>query len=84
MPRYFFDLHNDISVHDEEGEELADLRSAQLHALTAARQMIALSIQEHGRIDLGHNIRIRDQRGIAIDVIEFGDAVRVFRGGEPV
>ena len=84
MPRYFFDLHNDIDAPDREGRDLPDLRAAQLQALKEARTMIGASVLEHGKIDLQHFIRVRDERGKAVYLVEFEDAVTVERGGEPV
>lgn len=36
MPRYFFDLHNDVDAEDEEGKDFPDLRGAIDHALREA------------------------------------------------
>lgn len=84
MPRYFFDLHNDMDASDEEGKDLPDLRAAQIQALKEARTMIGVSVLEHGKIDLQHFIRVRDEGGKPVYVVEFGDAVTIKRGGEPV
>jgi hypothetical protein len=84
MPRFFFDLYNDMDAPDREGQELPDLRAAQMHALKEARTMIGASVLEHGKIDLRHFIRVRDERGKAVHLVEFGDAVTIERGGEPV
>ena len=84
VPRYFFDLHDDIIAIDEEGRELPDLHAAQLHALKEARQMISALVLEHGKVDLRHNIRVRDEGGLPLYLVEFEDAVSVQRGGEPV
>jgi hypothetical protein len=46
MPRYFFDLHNDMDVRDDEGVELPNLNAALLHALHEARTMIQASIAD--------------------------------------
>jgi hypothetical protein len=40
MPRYFFDLHNDLDVRDEEGCELPDFEAAKDHAQHEARKMV--------------------------------------------
>jgi hypothetical protein len=37
MPRYYFHLHNDVEVWDEEGGGLSDLKAATDEALQAAR-----------------------------------------------
>ena len=35
MPRYFFDIHDDIDVTDHEGMELPDLKAARAEAARA-------------------------------------------------
>jgi hypothetical protein len=70
VPRYFFDLYNDMVVQDDEGVELTDLEAAKKHA--------------QGKIDLRHYVKIRDGLGDEVHCIDFEDAVSVERGGEPV
>mgnify|MGYP003292640468 CR=1 FL=1 len=84
MPRYFFDLYNDMVVPDEEGRELRDLEAAIKHALRETRQMIAASATEQGKLDLRHYIKVRDETGAEVHCIEFEDAVSVQRGGRPI
>jgi len=84
MPRYFFDLHNDMDVRDDEGVELPNLNAALLHALHEARTMIQASIADTGRIDLRHHIDLRDETDEVLQVLYFEDAVTVQRGGEPL
>ncbi|MFL6762866.1 MAG: DUF6894 family protein [Sphingomicrobium sp.] len=82
MPRYFFDLHNDVDALDPEGKELPDLKSAKDVALSNARAMIQASVQETGKIDLHHYINLRDESGAVVYVMHFEDAVTVRRGPE--
>ena len=82
MPRYFFDLHNDVDALDEEGKELPDPQSARAHALREARQMIHASIDEQGHIDLRHRIEIRDEGRAIVDVVHFEDSVTIKRGDQ--
>lgn len=82
VPRYFFDLHNDIDAIDEEGREFSDLDAAKAYTLGEARQMIQASVSETGRIDLGHHIDVRDDSGAIIYIMHFEDAVRIVRNGE--
>lgn len=84
MARYFFDLYNDIVVQDDEGVELSDLEAAKHRALKEARQMIAASVTEQGKIDLRHYIKVRDERGGEVHCIDFEEAVSVHRGGDPI
>ena len=84
MPRYFFDLYDDLVASDDDGRELPDLDAAKRHAIKEARQMIAASTTEQGKIDLLHYIKVRDELGAEVCCIEFEDAVKVQRGGRPV
>jgi hypothetical protein len=82
MPRYFFDLHNDVDAIDREGVELPDLEAAKAHALDEARTMIQASTEDTGKIDLNHHIDVRDDSGAVVHVVNFEDAITVRRGGE--
>ena len=82
MPRYFFDLHNDFDVQDDEGRELPDVDAVVAEAVRKARHLIKASIDDPGRIDLRHHIDVRDERGESVFVIHFEDAVTVQRGDE--
>jgi hypothetical protein len=82
MPRYFFDLHNDIEAQDDEGRELPDVDAVVAQAVKEARELIKASIDETGRVDLRHHIDVRDDRGETVFVIHFEDAVTVQRGDE--
>lgn len=84
MPRYFFDLYDDLISLDSEGAELPDLGSAERHALVEARQIIGATAKDDGKIDLRHNIKVRDEAGAIVHTLEFEDAVSVQRGGKPV
>ena len=40
MPLYFFNVHHDVSQHDEEGEDLPDKHAAWKEATVMAGQML--------------------------------------------
>lgn len=82
MPRYFFDLHNDVDVLDEEGKELPNLEAAKAEALREVREMLQASITDSGTINLRHHIDVRDETGRIMHVIHFEDVVTVQRGDE--
>jgi hypothetical protein len=82
MPRYFFDLHDDMEVLDPDGVDLPHIFAANEHALLEAREVLRESIAE-GKIDLRHHIKIRDEAGKTISVVPFGDAVQVIQEGLP-
>jgi hypothetical protein len=82
MPRYFFDLHNDMDALDPEGKELPSLEAAKAHALVEALEMIQASIVDHRKVDLRHHIDVRDETGVVVYVMNFEDAVTIQRGSE--
>lgn len=77
MPRYFFNLRNDIYVDDEEGVELPSIVAAQERATSYALDMAAVSVVEHHRIKLSHHIEIADDSGQALLKVKFGDVLTV-------
>ena len=82
MPRYFFDLYNDMIAIDGEGTELPDLDAAKAHGMREVREMLQASITESGKINLCHRIDIRDEEGQVVHSIRFKDGVTVERGDE--
>jgi hypothetical protein len=77
VPRYYFHLRDDMSVDDEEGQELADLDAARRTAAKYALDMSAASILEHAKINLNHRIEVADGGGEIVLTVEFGDVVTV-------
>jgi hypothetical protein len=82
VPRYFFDLYNDMDVLDEEGKKLPNLEAAKAEALREVREMLQASIIDSGTINLCHRIDVRDEAGRIVHVVHFEDAVTVQRGDE--
>ena len=84
MPRYYFDLHNDVETIDEEGQEFPDFDAARTGALLEVRHMIEASVSDTAKVDLRHRIDVRDAFGETIHTLHFEDAVRFVRNGQPV
>ena len=82
MPRYFFDLHNDMDAVDVEGRDFPDLQAARSTAVKEARAMICASVSVDGKINLRHCIKLRDESGAVVSVVHFEDAVQVTHGSE--
>lgn len=78
MPRFYFNLRDDLVIDDEEGMELPDLPAARQYALFNARSIAAENVQK-GHLNLSHRIEIADESGHVLDVVEFSDAVKVAR-----
>ena len=76
MPRYFFHFHNDIDTFDEEGLELANDAAARTQAIAEARAIAADSVR-HGSLDLNHRIEVVTADGGGVQVVRFGDALRL-------
>ena len=76
MPRYFFHLHNDIDVTDDEGRELADESAARSAAHDDARQMAGESVQ-HGHLNLDHFIEVADDEGRPLFRVTFREVVTI-------
>ena len=74
MPRYFFNVHDDVIAEDDEGVELPDLAAARTHALIGARGMIAEQVK-HGYFMRSHVIKVVDEQRTAVFTLAFGDAV---------
>lgn len=76
MPRYFFNLYNDITAIDEEGSEWPDDASALAGALTNAREMASVSVLS-GKLDLKDYIEVVGEDDRPVGTVTFGDAVQV-------
>ncbi len=76
MPRFFFHLVDSLDVLlDEEGSVMA-AEAVPSHALRNARDLIAGDAQ-HGRVNLGYSIEVRDEGGKTVHTILFRDAVEI-------
>ena len=84
MPRYFFGLRDDENVDDEEGCVLPDIESALVHARMEAQEMICACLAEGRHVDLEHRIEVRDENGDVAAVVQFAEATRFVRAGEPI
>ena len=76
MPRYYFHLHNDLDVRDEEGRELPDQKAARAEAIRGARDLMAEDVKR-GRLTLSHWIEVRDEAGAQLFVLRYGEAVEI-------
>ena len=76
MPRYFFNVYDDVVAQDEEGREFPNLAAARLEALRGARGLIAEQVT-HGYIVLSHWIDVVDEQGEKALTITFRDAIDI-------
>ena len=76
MPRYFFDLYNDMISRDEEGAELPDVEAARARAVQECKAMAAHEVSL-GALNLTHFIKVRDESGRSLFAVRFDEAVNV-------
>ena len=76
MPRYFFNVYDDIIAGDDEGLELPNEAAARLKALAGARDLIAEQVR-HGYFVRSHWIDVANEDGEVLFTIRFGEAVDV-------
>jgi hypothetical protein len=77
MPRYYFNLRNDISVDDEEGVDLPDEATASERAVKYAVEMAAVGVAERRHLDVHHRIEVTNGAGELLFTVEFGDVVKI-------
>lgn len=76
MPRYFFNLYNDITAIDEDGSDWPDDASAIENAVESAREVASANVRS-GHLDLKDYIDVLAADGRRVGTIVFGDAVTV-------
>lgn len=75
MPRFYFNLFNDVSVKDEEGVELPDVPAAQEQARRAAAQIIGEQIAAGRKLNLSHRLEVQDEAGRVVHTLMFSEFV---------
>ncbi|KAB1071210.1 DUF6894 family protein [Methylobacterium planeticum] len=70
MPRYFFHVHDGVSLLDHEGTELADWHQAQFHAIRTAGEIISDNAK---RLKLGEDwkMEVTDEVGLVLFRLDF-------------
>ena len=76
MPRFFFNLRDEVSVEDCEGRELPDSDKAREVAVGYARGMMSEDVKD-GRLVLKDEIDIVDERGEKVLTLPFRDAIDI-------
>jgi hypothetical protein len=65
MPRFYFNVYNDVTALDDEGIDLPDIETARQAALGGARDLAADQVKK-GRLNLTHRIDIVDEGGSVV------------------
>ena len=85
MPKFFFNLRDDVSINDWEGKELADVATARELAVKHARGIMSEDVKD-GRLVLKDEIEVVDEQGEPVVKLRFRDAIEIDDdppGGEP-
>lgn len=85
MPKFFFNLRDDVSINDWEGKELADVATARELAVRHARGIMSEDVKD-GRLVLKDEIEVVDEQGEPVLMLRFRDAIEIDdgpAGGEP-
>jgi hypothetical protein len=77
VPRFYFHLHNDLDVPDDEGVDLPDLEGAVEYARCSARGTMAQTLKDEGHINFKHWIDVEDGQGNVLATVKFAHSVRV-------
>jgi hypothetical protein len=77
MPQFYFHLHDNMDVTDEEGKELPDLEAAHAYAMNLARFEIGQAVIARGKVLLSHRIDIENEQGQVVGSLCFGDVVEI-------
>lgn len=78
MPRYFFHIHDDLDLRDDEGMELAGESDARRQALAGVREMMCDEMRR-GLLTLHHRVEVEDEAGERVLTLAYGDAVTIRR-----
>lgn len=76
MPRYYFHVHDDKTVLDEEGTELADVAAARAEAVIGARDIMCDQLRR-GQLNLAYWLEVEDDQGRHILTLPFRAAVEI-------
>ena len=77
MPRYHFNVYNDLIALDEEGKELPNIEAAREEAIRGGRALMAEQLIEAGRMRLQHRIEVADENGRVLLTIPFRELVNI-------
>ena len=76
MPRYFFHLHEDVTVVDEKGVDLPNFEVALERAAKEVRQIAGAIVQDDGVLVLDNRLEIADEHG-PLHTMLFKDVIEV-------
>ena len=77
MPIFYFHLHNDLDVVDEEGRDFPDLGAAVAFAQENALFTMAQTLKDEAHINFHHHIDIEDEQGNVLETVRFKDVAKI-------
>jgi len=79
MPKFFFNLRDEVSINDWEGKDLTDVAMARELAIKHARGMMSEDVKD-GRLVLKDEIEVVDEQGEPVLKLPFRDAIEIDDG----
>jgi hypothetical protein len=76
MPRFYFHVHDDKTVVDEQGTDLPDLAAARAEAVSGARDLMCEQVRE-GRLNLAHRLEVEDEQHRRVFSLPFRAAIEI-------
>jgi hypothetical protein len=73
--RHVHQRRGSTRIADLEGVDLPDSAAAREEAIAAARELMSDALRSTGRLDVGWQFEIADDRGNIVDRIAFAEAV---------
>jgi len=77
VTRFYFHLHNDMDVPDDDGKELPSPEAARAHAIRMARFEVSQAVVRDGRIVVSDHIDVEDENGAVLAAISFREVVKI-------
>ncbi len=75
VPRYYFNLFNDVTIIDDEGVVLPSLDAARQQVFQSAAALIGKQISNQGRINPSHRIEVQDEGRQKVFTLKFADLI---------
>jgi hypothetical protein len=70
MPRYFFNVHDEYDIADDEGKELQGVDEARAQAIGTAGEMLR-DMGREGWPGIEWNMEVSDETGATVCVLKF-------------
>ena len=75
VPRFHFNIFDEVESRDTIGSILADLDTARSNAIEGARDLICEQVREGRPVYQSHRVEITDTSGALLHTVTFGDLI---------